>query len=471
MLIKNIVRIFTNALLTFTILFTVSCLNTGKNDKGRPGLRVSSEGHSLLRDGKPFLWLGDTGWLILKESPENIDKYFSNRIKNRFNVIQLMVTRRMFNDKEFQPNYRGDLPFESLDPVKLNEQYFAHLDKVVDLAEEYNLILAMVPTWGWNLDQIFSADKPENAYDLGYLLGKRYSKYCHIVWVVCGEYQLIAWDTVKNKPDSKPDERELNLIDNLARGIKKGSRGNALITIHPDSYKSSSENFHNADWLDFNMVQSFSIRADTEFDIINDYRRMPYKPTLLAEPGYENGWAGNRAFELRYEGYHAILNGACGYTFGCDSIWTFRGKWLDYLDSEGTLQMKYLGRLFESRPMMHRVPAPDLVRDCDGDWVKKTRLAAAMDDSGAFAFIYFPGDSIQAEVRVSEISGEQACAWWFNPRDGETYNNNGEITLEPSDRYPCDKNQKYVFDPPGDNGLGYDWILILDDSGKMYIKP
>ncbi len=465
---KNLLRAFYNFLLILTFLFTASCLNTGMNDRVSDGLTVSSDGHSLMKNGKPFFWLGDTGWLILKETPENIDTYFGNRKKNGFNVIQIMVTRRMFNDEEFQPDYRGDLPFESLDPVKLNEEYFTHLDEVVKLAEKHDLFLAMVPFWGYNLDQVISADKPENAYELGRQLGKRYRNYSNIIWIVCGEYQLIAWDTVKNKPDSDPDDRELNLIDNLARGIENGSRGKSLMTIHPDSYRSSSEYLHDADWLDFNLVQSFTIREDTEFDIISDYRRMPYKPTLLSEPGYENGWGKHTAFELRYEGYHSVLNGGCGYTFGCEGIWTFREGWQKWLDSEGTLQMTHLRNLFESRPMMHRVPAPDLITGCPGDWVKRTKMAAAIDDGGAYAFVYFPADTIQAEIRISEISGKQAGASWFNPRDGKTYNNEGEVVKDPFALFPCDKNQRITFDPPGNNGLKHDWILILDDAEKNF---
>ncbi|MBN2634327.1 MAG: hypothetical protein JXR66_12270, partial [Bacteroidales bacterium] len=127
--------------------------------------------------------------------------------------------------------------------------------------------------------------------------------------------------------------------------------------------------------------------------------------------------------------------------------------------------------LFESRPLLHRVPAPDLISACPGDWVKRTKMAAAIDDGGAYALVYFPGDTIQAEVRISEISGKQAAAWWFNPRDGKTYNNGGEIIQGPFAHFPCDKNQRKTFDPPGDNGLKYDWILILDDSGKNFQEP
>ncbi|MBN1108135.1 MAG: DUF4038 domain-containing protein, partial [Bacteroidales bacterium] len=96
---KSLLKGLPASLFLLTFLFTASCFNTALNNKRESGLTVSNDGHSLIKDGKPFFWLGDTGWLILKESPENIDTYFSNRVKNGFNVIQLMITRRMFNDE------------------------------------------------------------------------------------------------------------------------------------------------------------------------------------------------------------------------------------------------------------------------------------------------------------------------------------------------------------------------------------
>ncbi len=241
--------------LIFILLFANSCRNDMKSrmqDKGV--LSVSSDGHSLLKDGKPFFWMGDTGWHLFKLSPEDVDYYFQEWVRHQFNVIQMMVTSREFNKPDFRPNYRGDQPFESLDPVRLNENYFAHIDTIVAKAEKYNLVLALVPSWGTVLDQIFSVGDPTKAYDYGYLLEKRDKGNKNITWIVCGEYHKVAWETKKRKPDSNPDERELNLLENLAQGLEEGHQGAILMTIHPTGWVSSTEHFHNADWLDYNMV-------------------------------------------------------------------------------------------------------------------------------------------------------------------------------------------------------------------------
>jgi len=454
-------------IISVIILIGESCITSG--DKYQTCLEISQDGHGLLKDGKPFFWMGDTGWFLFSLSPEKVDKYFQNRVANKFNVIQMMVTRRNFNSPDFTPNYKGDLPFDSLDPVKFNEQYFAHIDEIVEKAREYDLILVMAPTWGPVLDQIFSVQKPEIARDFGYMLGERYKDDPNVIWIVCGEYHKVAWDSEKGSED--PDEDELTLIDSLAAGLEAGHRGSNLMTIHPTGWRSSSENFHYSEWLDFNMVQSWRVGAGTEFDIINDYKWMPYKPTILAEPGYELGGAGNKAFEVRYEGYHSVLDGGCGFTYGCEGIWNFRDNWESLLDSEGTLQMKYMRRLFESRPLIQRIPAREMIKGCPGNWIKLTKPAAARSDDGSYAFIYFPADTMNIEVRVCEISGEKANAWWFNPRDGEMYDADGNRTDQPFLQFACNLHQTNIFNPPGNDGHRKDWILVLDDSEKMFKKP
>ena len=272
-----------------------------------------------------------------------------------------------------------------------------------------------------------------------------------MIWSVCGEYHKIAWENEPKNPDSKPDERELNLIDNLARGLEAGHGGMHLMTIHPDGWKSSSEHFHNAEWLDFNMIQSWSIGKGNEMHTRNDYLRVPAKPTLLAEPGYEFGGGGHQAFEVRYEGYHSVLNGGMGYTYGCEGVWNFRKNWKDLLNSEGTSQMKYIKQLFEARPFSERIPAQEMIVDAPGDWAALQKTMAGIARDSTWAIVYFPNDTSGHKIRVGSISGEQIDAWWYNPRDGKCYTAENEETDQPFAEYASDGDQVNEFDPPGEN--------------------
>ncbi|HZK62042.1 MAG TPA: DUF4038 domain-containing protein, partial [Anaerovoracaceae bacterium] len=44
------------------------------------GLQISKDGHSLLKDGKPYFWMGDTGWLLFTQSPGDVDYFFEDRL-------------------------------------------------------------------------------------------------------------------------------------------------------------------------------------------------------------------------------------------------------------------------------------------------------------------------------------------------------------------------------------------------------
>lgn len=449
-----------------------SCSNkNGQLNPDIPFLSVSEDGHYLQKEGKPFFWLGDTGWFLFTQPPEDVEEYIQNRASHGFNTIQIMVTNKKFNILEFRKNYCGDVPFVSLDPVKLNEPYFIHIDDIVRKAEKHNMIIALFPTWGWSLDQMFSVEKPENAYNFGFLLGNRYKNYKNVIWSVCGEYHKIAWDSEPKKPDSNPDVRELALIENLAKGLLEGHGGMHLMTIHPDGWKSSTEHFHDAEWLDFNMIQSWSIGKGNEMDTRDDYYRIPAKPTLLAEPGYEYGGAGHQAFDVRYEGYHSVLNGGMGYTYGCEGIWNFKDDWKNLLNSEGTSQMKYLKKLFESRTFADRVPAQEMIKGETGNWATRQKSMASISKDSTWAIIYFPNDTSRRSIHVGIISGGKANAWWYNPRDGKCYSEENIETDRPFGIFTSEGNQVYEFDPPGYEGFNNDWVLVLDDARQRYRKP
>src|ERR1044072_3974575 len=56
-------------------------------------LKISPNGrYFMTADGKPFFWLGDTGWLLFsKLKREEVIKYLDDRKQKGFNVIQVMV--------------------------------------------------------------------------------------------------------------------------------------------------------------------------------------------------------------------------------------------------------------------------------------------------------------------------------------------------------------------------------------------
>src|SRR3954469_6695473 len=117
-------------------------------------LKVSENRRFLVReDGSPFFWLGDTAWeLFHRSTREEAGRYLDNRARLGFTVIQAVAIGEF--DGHSVPNAYGYLPLTDLDPARPavkdgpNNDYWDHVDYVVDLANSKGLIVGLLPTWG-----------------------------------------------------------------------------------------------------------------------------------------------------------------------------------------------------------------------------------------------------------------------------------------------------------------------------------
>ena len=101
----------------------------------------------MPQDNEPFFWLGGTAWEMLHRlSLEETEFYLSDRADKGFTIIQTVILAELDGLKT--PNAYGEIPLIDLDPTKLNDKYFEHIDKVVRQAEELGLYLGLLPTWG-----------------------------------------------------------------------------------------------------------------------------------------------------------------------------------------------------------------------------------------------------------------------------------------------------------------------------------
>ncbi|KAB7646278.1 glycoside hydrolase family 140 protein [Polymorphobacter fuscus] len=433
-----------------------------------PPLRVSADGRTLEAGGKPFFWLGDTGWLLLgKLDRDATEHYLKTRAAQGYNVVQVMVlhTAQMANPVAGPALVDGDLTQPRVtpgnDPAKPGEyDYWDHLDWVVDRAAAHGIYLALVPVWG-NL-QDFRLLTTETAPVIGRFVAERYKDKPNIIWL--------------NGGDRYP-EMALRTWDVLGTTIKAVDR-NHLMTFHPAGRASSSWFFHNAAWLDFNMYQSghMSYAQDTMLHArgednwvysADDLSRSPPKPTIDGEPSYENmphgldmvqepRWG---AADARRYAWWSVLAGAMGHTYGENSVMQFFTaggvanaywptlSWRDSIDADGARQMHHLKDLVLSRPFVDRVPDQSLII---GNGTRYDRVAATRGRSYAIAYSY-TGKPFR--VAMGKISGKHVRATWFDPRTGTstpvgTFANSGE----------------QLFTPPGRSAPGNDWALVLDDA-------
>jgi hypothetical protein len=442
-----------------------------------PELRVSENKRFLVTtDGKPFFWLGDTAWeLFHRLDRAEADRYLQNRAEKGFTVIQAVALAEL--DGLNDPNPYGHRPLIDHDPtrpdVKDGDDYWDHVDYIVEKANALGLYLGLLPTWGdkWNKKwgvgpEIFTV---ENAGVYGEWLGRRYRDR-GVIWVLGGD-----------RPVENDTQREI--ITAMARGLRKGDGGRHLMTFHPSGGAGSSQYFHEADWLDFNMRQNGHNAKFTEGfqNTRADYNRAPVKPVLDGEPIYEDHpvsfnaekFGHSIAADIRHPLYWDLFTGAFGHTYGHHSVWQMwsPGKnpvnnplmpWHVAIDQPGAAQMQYGRRLIESRPFLDRIPDDSIIvtdkvpTSVPGSG--RYRFVGTRDAAGTYAMVYAPvGRSFK--VRMSTIQGGEVKAWWFNPRTGSS----SEIGSFPN-------SGEREFTPP-DKGEMLDWVLVLDDAEKGYPAP
>jgi len=427
-------------------------------------INVSENRRFLVReDGTPFFYLGDTAWeLFHRLTLEEADEYLRRRADQGYTVIQAVVLAEL--EGLVDPNANGDLPLIDLDPTRPNEAYFAHVDQVVNRANELGLVVAMLPTWGdkWNVKwakgpEIFS---PENARVFGEYVGRRY-RDADLIWVMGGD---------------RPYETDLHveITRSMAEGVRAGDGGAHLITVHPYGGGHSSEKLHQEPWLDFNMIQSgHHWRNGENYRMLaNDYALQPTKPCMDAESAYEDhpvNWKPDELgffndVEVRRPSYWGVFAGGHGLTYGHHAVWQMltlsrnpvgfaRGNWRDALEFPVAQQMVHLKNLMLSRPFLTRVPAPDMIAGEAGKG--EDHIEATRDADGSYAFVYFPRDR-GVDLDLTKLTGDELTVSWFDPRTGVV-----------AQQESMQRVARASFAPPADSG-GPDWVLVLDDASRGY---
>lgn len=440
-------------------------------------IRISDNNRFLqYSDGRPFFYLGDTAWeLFHKLSREEADRYLSDRASKGFTVIQAVALAEL--DGLSVPNAYGFLPLEDGDPSRpavkagSNNDYWDHVDYIVNRANELGLCIGFLPTWGryWH-DGSRPTFDVENAERYGRFLGQRY-KDANLIWILGGD----------RNPEN---ENQKEVIRAMARGLRAGDGGAHLMTYHSTGWCGSSQFFHNDDWLDFNMRQNgHEVEFESYSKTYDDYRLSPSKPVIDGEPLYEDHPVAFKAdrrghsisSDVRRPLYWDLFSGACGHTYGHHSIWQMYDPsksygvnaplmtWQEALSQPGSSQMIHGRRLIESRPYFSRVPATDYVL-VKGDVATsmpgrgRYRFCATGDEDRTYAMVYAP---VGRPFTVSKdaVRATKVRAWWYDPRTGKAKS----IGV-----YDNDADRTFV---SPDAGEMVDWVLVLDDASKKYPAP
>ncbi|MDN5554220.1 glycoside hydrolase family 140 protein [Prevotella sp.] len=444
-------------------------------DNGR--LVISSNNRYLqFENGRPFFWLGDTGWLV----PQHLDRaeveyYFNKCRRAGYNMVQIQVMDAV-------PSYniygQQSLPygwdFTKADPEGVYS-YWDHLDYIVRKAEQNGIYIGMVAIWG---SQAQAGNiNAEQAKAYGKFLAERYKNSPNIIWIMGGDIQGDIHPEVWNA---------------LATSIKSIDNKH-LMTYHPRGRYTSAKWWSKASWMDFHTFQSghrkygqrmgnkdYPIPDSTEEDnwmyVDSTWAYKPIKPVLDDEPSYEDIPKGlhdaNEArwqdYDVRRYAYWSVFAGSCGHTYGHNAIMqmlkpgypTGYGSdgtvkaWYQALEDPGYNQMQYLIDLMLSFPYFDRIPDQSIIAGKNG--VKYDRLIATRGKDYLMLYNY---NSDVMKIDLRKISGKKKLLWWFNPSDGAISfigtADNKIITVSPQ----IEKTDKIN-----------DRVLIAIDADKNYLS-
>jgi len=453
------------------ILFIAALLLSLQGMAQPQPLAVSKSGrYFITADGKPFFWLGDTGWLLfVKCSREEAIKYLDIRKAQGFNMIQVMV----LHDLKNAVNVYGDSAFINKDvsqpritngnAIASEEEYdyWDHVSFIIDEAAKRNMYTGMVAIWGSNVKAKLITKPQAESY--ARFLVNRFKDKPNIVWInggdLKGDVEMEIWNTL-GETFHKEDTKHLQ-------------------SFHPRGRYSSSVWFHDKPWLDFNMVQSghkdyaqdttagdqFHFGEDNWRFINQDYQRQPVKPVLDAEPSYENiphglhdslqtRWTDA---DIRRYAYWSVFAGGAGFTYGENAVMQFRKAyepkgaygvtttWEQGILSKGATQMQFLKKLMLSQDILSGKPDQSLLND-QGE---RYNYLAAFSGTG-YAFVYtYNGRSIP--VNIGKLTGNKILCSWYDPCNGK-YQVIGTFA----------NMRKQTFDPPGKKRNGNDWVLVME---------
>ncbi len=410
-------------------------------------LRVSDNGRYFVdTTGAPFFWLGDTAWPLFGQyARAEAEAYLDDRAAKGFNVVQGVLAWGGGTGFEIDmpgPNSAGNAPWSG-DPTHPNDAYFRNVDHLARYAAERDIVLAMLPTWGYYVNNVQTLN-PENARVYGKWLGERYQDQPNIIWVNGGDRIPTGYEATYRA---------------LAEGLHEGDGGAHLITYHPCGWRSSGQFWHGEPWLDFNMIQTWTDWARIYPAVAAEYARTPIKPVVLAEPAYEDGPEYPQGpitpHVLRREAWWSVMAGGF-FTYGHNHNWRMEPGWLEELTAApGAAQMTILKDVMTARPWWTMTPDQGLFEAGMGEG--RTLNAALRSTDGRCAIVYLSAQC-HALINVDKIEARETRATWINPATGEAHDAGVYATGSYiGNEFP--KRTSILFSVPGH---WEDAVLVLD---------
>jgi hypothetical protein len=351
------------------------------------------------QDGGPVFWLGTTQWQLFREYTLEEARTIIEQTKSHgFAFAQVMLAGVGDGTK---PNVAGDKPWTNNDPSTPNENYFKHVDAVLQIARDNNLVISMT-IFHQRWRSIITLEK---ARAWGKWVGQRYKNVPCIVWSM----------TPEAKMEFAP------LVRELAAGLREGDGGAHLVTFKPDPAPHPAGFLHAEPWLDFSVMQTWKWVERIYPMVSQEYNLKPVKPVVMGEGAYEHG--SEYSFEVtplwvRRQAYYSYLAGA-HHAYGHNDSWRVLPTWKQALDAPGAVQMGILKKTFLDRKEWWRLVPDQAVFASGGSTNGQILNLAARHQDGKWAMVYLASKA-SFSVNMTKITvADTVKAQWIDPRNGE----------------------------------------------------
>jgi hypothetical protein len=409
------------------------------------------------QDDVPYLMIGDSPQaLIVNVTEAEAEMYFADRSSYGFNTLWVNLLCTTYTGG--RPNgstLDGIRPFTntipstgSYDLETPNEAYFAHVDRILELAADHGLqvLLDPIETGGW-LQTMFD-NGTIRCRNYGRYLGSRYKNFDNIIWMSGNDFQ--GWRDPNN--DAVVREVALGILDRDT---------SHLHTLELDYLVSSS--LDDPRWDGIIGLNATYTYYPTYARLRQDYNRPSFLPTFMVEANYEfESLQGpvTTAPILRKQEYWTMTSGVTGQLYGNGYIWPFLNGWQEHLATPGAVQVGHLKTIFEPRAWYELVPDTSHVvvtagygtYASSGYVADNDYLTAARTPDGALVIVYTP--IVRTFTVDMATLSAAATTRWCDPSSG------AYVAVAGS---PFPNSGTRDFTPPGDNSDGDGgWVLVLE---------
>ena len=384
---------------------------------------IQSSNHYLTKDGSPFLYLGDTEWVLNNHSDTQVKEILDDRAEKGFTVVQVLLSRSWYGDAD-APGWgvvdaNNNAPFINHDPTRLNQAYWQRWQWIADEAAARKLQILVVVGDPIRGDSMNPVDSPAEAYEYGRLIGQVFQGKGNVIFGLGQDNG--GWG-------NDADETRA-----MAEGIADGQNGvnrydgtadytTTLMTFHACRGTSSSQWFQNDAWIDVHGTQVPFLDGGNL--VGEDYGRAnPTRPVINLEDWYEDSYDNPNnggpitAHQIRIQAFKSFFSGAAGYTYGHTENWRQHTS-TAYLDDDGAQDVARIGTWVKAHEWWKWTPDASII-DSGGGWGDGAKVAVRASDGSAL-YVYFP-DGSGASIASGALgaAGGLSAAWW-NPDTGET---------------------------------------------------